>query len=429
MRFMACLAATWVCAAGCQRTLMPTPVVFQGGEVDPFEEVRPADRATTLDLYIATNRKPSQTRPAQGNPKWYFTDDLSRVLRLATVSVRLGDPPMDWTQLCEQSRRAKRSPNPVVRVEGMSEIGVLYTTAPPRRDLPDPTGTADDREPAERFAREVNERLARSSDKDIYIFIHGFNTGFDQDLAFAAALWHFLGRQGVFIQFAWPSKHSLFAYEKDKLMADNSIRNFRLLLQFLAQHTDVERINILAHSAGAPIAVHALTDLRFIHFDDDPETVRSALKIGQVILAAPDIDVMKFMDAMRDGFGEATEQTTFYMSSTDTALSFSRMIWGMARLGSPIDALDTDDIAALGDSPYINAVDVALAQSKHGGGIGHGYFHTDIWVSADIILTLRFGLPPDRRGLILADDDALWDFPEDYVDRVTEIGRQLYGGE
>lgn len=35
-------------------------------------------------------------------------------------------------------------------------------------------------------------------------------------------------------------------------------------------------------------------------------------------------------------------------------------------------------------------------------------------------MTLMYNLSPEERGLVLRDDVPLWDFPEDYVERLRQ---------
>ena len=83
----------------------------------------------------------------------------------------------------------------------------------------------------------------------------------------------------------------------DKANARFTVRHFRLLLNFLAEHTDTEQINVLAHSAGAPVVVDALRQIRFIHDEAKPAVVQRRSKSGLVILGAPDGDLDWFVNA------------------------------------------------------------------------------------------------------------------------------------
>ena len=66
----------------------------------------------------------------------------------------------------------------------------------------------------------------------------------------SAELWHFLGYDGAFIAYAWPSTPSTFAYIKDSDTAGGYARNFRLLLEFVAENTDAEEIHVIGYSNG-----------------------------------------------------------------------------------------------------------------------------------------------------------------------------------
>ncbi|MBW1865685.1 MAG: alpha/beta hydrolase [Deltaproteobacteria bacterium] len=69
--------------------------------------------------------------------------------------------------------------------------------------------------PAERFAHLVNEKLKGSQKKDVYIYVHGYKVVFENPILVATELWHYLGYEGVFIAFAWPSTPKALAYVMD----------------------------------------------------------------------------------------------------------------------------------------------------------------------------------------------------------------------
>src|SRR5205085_6132307 len=49
----------------------------------------------------------------------------------------------------------------------------------------------------------LSERLAQSPQKDVYVFVHGYNNSFDDALFRGAEVWHFLGRTGVPVVYSW----------------------------------------------------------------------------------------------------------------------------------------------------------------------------------------------------------------------------------
>ena len=95
----------------------------------------------------------------------------------------------------------------------MEEIGILDRSA---SEFTDPAllGPAPEA-PRRHFVELVNRKLAVSKNKDIYIYVHGYKVSFDNPLLVTAELWHFLGYDGVFIAYSWPSTPKTLAYASD----------------------------------------------------------------------------------------------------------------------------------------------------------------------------------------------------------------------
>ena len=51
-------------------------------------------------------------------------------------------------------------------------------------------------------------------------------------------------------------------------------------------------------------------------------------------------------------------------------------------------------------------------------GKAHAYFLYSPMVSTDILFNLKYGAAPGDRGLVREAEAAIWDFPEDYEERV-----------
>jgi esterase/lipase superfamily enzyme len=294
---------------------------------------------------------------------------------------------------------------------GYEPFGSVWVGIPPLDETP----PEEEEAAITAFTEAVNAGLSVSRSKDIYIFIHGFNTSFVDNMTLGAEMFHYLGRDGVFINYGWPSQDSVFDYSADKSTASASTRPFRLLLTRLAKRSNVEHIHILAHSAGAPIAVEALRQLRLMHFSEPTAATRSRYKIGRLVLVAPDMDLGDFGNAVADGATAVPERTTIYISSHDKALDISAWIGGFARLGQPMSVLTPKNIAFLGAQEGVDIVDVFLAERMFGSWLGHSYFHDDPWVSTDVLLTLNYGLLPDARGLVRDPKESVFTFPADYL--------------
>ena len=399
---------------GCtsQQKLMVAPEIYADGIIDPFQQTPKSAQTTITPVFVVSARNLTGNK----NPAKFYDDDRSRVLRLGIASIEIGEN-MTWRQLRSESLANQRPENPRIRVLEVDDFGPLWTTFPPPdmgfdRDYSAPEVS---RAPADRFVFELDNELTDSSNKELYIFVHGFNTEFTHNLGIAAELWHYLGRGGAIISYAWPSKQSLFEYTADKANAEYATRLFRKLLAFLAEYTDASHINIVAHSAGSPIVVNALKQLRLIHFYDSKETVQKTYRIGKVVLAAPDMDLLQFINASLDGFDEIPKYVAVYGSDRDEALSLSRIIFGERPLGSDSsDALTPQEVQALKRSrQQLQAIDVSYAQKKYASFLGHSYFHRNPWVSSDVALLFKYNMSPQERGLV-QNDNGFWVFPKDY---------------
>jgi esterase/lipase superfamily enzyme len=397
---------------------MPTPVGFDATGIDPIAVTESREEGTTTRIFYATDRMPSKSPTT---PATIYSNDRDFGLRLGVATVDLA-PDLTWEELHEVSLQDKRTRNPTPRLTDVDEIGPLWLSVPPLD-----AASVEDSSVADAFAARVRADLAASTQNEIFIFVHGFNTRFDDNCVIAAELHHYLGSEGVFMSYAWPSRGSLFAYSKDKASAQYSIRYFRLFLSFLAERTDAARINVIAHSAGAPIAVGAIRELCLMHFDEDPDAVRSRYRLGRLVLVAPDMDLGMFANAVHDEIVGVPETMNIYISTRDRALDISSWIYGFARLGEPLTALRERDLDFLRDHSDVSIIDVAAAEKKHGSWLGHSYFHDDPWVSTDVILLLGHGAAPDERGLTLLDGKPIWTFPPDYPERCRAAVRRLYG--
>ncbi|MCA9286116.1 MAG: alpha/beta fold hydrolase [Phycisphaerales bacterium] len=409
-------------AAGCSgMVLMKTPAVVDKGGVDPFVDVAPENQNTSAVVFTASGR----TVSGHPEPARFYTNKRSREVRLGIATIEIGEG-MTWDELVEESRLAHRDRQPRISTTAFEEYGTLWTTAwpPDYRYFGNWDASGVDREPAERFAAAVDSMLDRSRERQITIFVHGFNTRFTDNLGLAAEFWHYMARDGVMISFDWPSQGDLFSYHVDKANAAFAVRQFRELLEFLAAHTSADRINIFAHSAGAPVAAEAVQQLSLMYSTLSDEEARHRSKIGRVVLAAPDMDLDQALTAGVDGAGRLTQGVAVYASQKDAALKFSGGVFGNVRLGRSIGKLTSEERQALiaNQSQWI---DVTRAQGPFPSLIGHSYFHENPWVSSDLMLFLALGVPPADRGLVRDEKTGFLVFPDDYEGQLPAIVARL----
>jgi esterase/lipase superfamily enzyme len=164
------------------------------------------------------------------------------------------------------------------------------------------------------------------------VFVHGFNTNFQEALFRLAQMTADADVAGVPILFAWPSEAKLTGYVADKDAVAASRDQLAEVLTMLAGDSAVADVTVIGHSMGAWQTVEALRQLRLAHKD----AVISRLRI---VLASPDIDVDVFRTQMAV-IGPLSPPMTVLVSRDDIALSVASFIAGeRPRLGM----IDVDD--------------------------------------------------------------------------------------
>lgn len=420
-RLVAAAAAALLCAivgaplAGCRTELMPTPVGFDAGGGDPFVATPAPARTPPVTVFCASTRGVDPGAP----PARYFnTKRNTSILRLCELEVGIGDSAETWDALLETSREPGRTDGPPMTLRSLTDYGPLW--AGPARLDPSP---GLDEKVMGRFAEAIDAELATGTSGNVYVFVHGFNTTVPDNAALAAGLFHYLGRDGAVLTFEWPSRGSVFDYDIDKASASASTRSFRQLVSLIGSRTRARAIHVIAHSAGAPIAVQAIQQLRLMHAHEGADDARRALRLGRLVLVAPDMDLGDFRDAVSDGATELPERVTIYVSTRDKALDISSWISGFARLGRPLDTLTPRQVGFLEDNANVDLVDVSRAEQRLGSWLGHSYFRDDPWASTDVLLTLGHGLHPLDRGLQRDATHNVYAFGDQYPDRARAAAK------
>ena len=396
--------------------LMPTPVGFEFGAADPFAATPPDERTTRVKVFVVANRRAD----ADASPAEFLTDRRTIAVRLCTLDVDLVPSVGSWQQLVELCREPGRTDGPPIVLSGFTDFGGAWpgpAALEPREELGP--------EAVDRFAAAIDEAIDRSGGEDLYVYVHGFDTTVPKNAGYAAELFNYLGRRGAIVLFAWPSAGDLFGYAEDKTSARASVRTFRKCLQLLGSRTKAKKIHILAHSAGTPIAIEAIDELRLLNDTMQPRDAGRALRLGRLILAAPDMDFFTAYDALADGATELPERITIYDSRSDRALEIAAWFCGGTRLGRSLGELDQREIDFLMNDANVDVIDVTNAERHAQTWLGHRYFWQNPWVSTDVMLTLLTDANPTDRGLQFDAGRRVHGFGNDYPDRVRPIAREL----
>jgi len=414
---VALLAVTAVAGCGTSGAyrlpLMPAPDIHAEQIVDPFADLGPVEiEDGDAGIIYVTNRERDG-----GDDAVRYTSKRGYLLRAGTAKVRLGDGDYTWDELRQISLLKNRTEDFPLEVYAIDEFGVLPESVTP---LQDPADVGADPDATERLVARMQEQLDRSVLKDITIYVHGYKVVFENPVLVAAELWHYLGYQGAFMAFSWPATPKRTAYFSDSSNAAYSAAQFRRLLTLLAERTSAERINIIGYSAGTRVVVGAVDQLNLLARYAPPELRERYLRIGHVILVGADADRDNFARILGDGVLEVVEDFTVYTNARDRALGFSRwLLAGQNRLGQTMAAeeMTAAGIRFVAANPSLRFINVTEAEAS-GAANGHGYFRASPWVSGDILMTLRYGLAPADRGLVLQADRPAWQFPPDYLERL-----------
>lgn len=394
--------------------LMPSPTIYGEAALDPFARVTGENVADRAKLFYATDRRPATTE----DPQRYYNNERGYLLRTGVARVQIEPPLNTWSEIRRTTLMADRSRRYKLRLSKVDEFGVMpfsitrYMDDPPSRRQMDDTGR--------RFAGEVDAQLAASPNKDIFIYIHGYNVDFDYSTLVSKELQHFLGYQGAFISYNWSSTPNRLAYFRDQEAAMATRRNLRSLVEYLSRNTRARRIHLIGYSAGSRLAFETAYQIALQQ--------KPGPRLGRLILISSDLDRAHFLQAMEDGLLDAVTDVTLYQSQTDSALALSRFVFGRERLGQTVDegGLRIAVQQRLAELEDLHIIDVSDAEAADTGN-GHWYFRSSPWASSDIFISLLTDRDPRERGLVRRPREVIWRFPQNYPEILKLNAERLAG--
>lgn len=380
-------------ACGCQRQLMPTPNLYAYGHDDAFDRVPEAYRNNQVDVLYVTDRQPSgeeKTGPSYGFGR-------SPSLAFGSCTVEIGHD-VSWDKLVRASQTATRDvdlPLTVKQVREKARFPIVPYPVVDRgpRPIDEPAVLAESAATEAILHKELADRLSHTDRKHVYLYIHGFDTTFDRAVFRSAELWHFLGRQGVPICYTWPAGRGMSGrgYVYDSVSCEFTIFHLKHLLRALGRCEQLEKVHILAHSRGTDVATEALRELN-IEYAHTEKSAREMLKLGNVVLAAPDLDFDVVQQRMAgERLGYVPERFTIYTSPTDRALALADVLTlGASRLGQLQPTQLTPRLRNVLEMSPVTFVEAVV----HTGFVGHSYYAQSPAVSSDLILILRDNRSP-----------------------------------
>jgi esterase/lipase superfamily enzyme len=414
-RFIAALFVLGL-VGGCQHQLMPTPNLYSYAHDDAFDHVPPNYRNNEVDVLYVTDRLPDGD--TKTGPKYGY--GRSHSLAFGSCKVEIGDN-VSWEDLVRESRTAKRKLSLPLTVKQVSEAGRFPPIPHPivergPRPVEDPAVLAEYAGTQAKMHADLAERLSHSERKQVFVFVHGFANTFEDAVFTTAELWHFMGRQGVPICYTWPAGRGLsgMGYDYDSVSCEFTVFHLKQLLRALGRCEEIEKVHILAHSRGTAVVTSALRELN-IEYTYAPKSAREALKLGNVVLVAPDLDFDVYQQRLcGERFTFMPERITIYTSPGDRALAMAdALTLGVTRLGQLQPSTITPNMRNWFEMSPVTFVEALV----HSGYIGHSYFTGSPAVSSDLILVLRDDRPPGaEHGRPLKERTTnFWEIRDDYL--------------
>lgn len=258
------------------------------------------------EIFVATTREPSS------NPNEAFTGERSTQTGYAKVAVSV----------------------PAAHKTGQIEIRP-GRTADPSRYL---TATNVSVFSRSSWDKALRADIARNGGRAL-VFIHGYNNGFDFAVYRMTQIVHDAGYRGTPVLFTWASRGRALDYVYDNNSATVARDALEDTLRMVAA-AGATRIDIIGHSMGTWATMEALRQLAVAG--------DGALggKLGDVILASPDIDVDVFRAQMQR-YGKPSRPFVVLLSEDDKALRFAARIAGKARVGDYANAKELADMGVV----------------------------------------------------------------------------------
>ncbi|WP_375174044.1 alpha/beta hydrolase [Pseudooceanicola sp.] len=189
------------------------------------------------------------------------------------------------------------------------------------------------------FRKDLSKKLAQlpPADRDITIFVHGYNNSYSDGIFRAAQLFHDFELKGLSLHFSWPSiAHPLgYSHDRDSLLfARDALEN---MLEDVAR-VGAKNVVLVGHSLGSMLVMETLRQMD-IRAPGRPDSI-----LNGVVLVSPDIDVELF-EAQSRRIKSLPQPFAIFVSQRDRALQLSSRINGRSeRLGQLKEAKEVADL-------------------------------------------------------------------------------------
>ncbi|CAK9275704.1 unnamed protein product [Sphagnum jensenii] len=271
-----------------------------------------------------------------------------------------------------------------------------------------------------RFVEEINKKLKplaqEASAGEVLLYSHGYNVNHRDAIKQAAQLKHYLKFKGLVIVYSWPSNGTLWGYEHDENVIEQSAPRLReFITTLLTEVKEVKKVHILAHDMGNRALIEALRNFQksdssslvkgnTSHSSNRQNIVQLDVKgaLENVIFLAPDAMRARFEDMdLNNMYNWRREKDlpcirfTIYSSAADRKLHLSWRSHGQnqlvdtqsllqmenreaySRFTQPIEVIDT------------SGVDSNMSPQHSYVSLDHKFLHDDIAGDIQNLLSLK----------------------------------------
>ena len=409
------LLLTSLTACSTVHKLPTTPNLYSSNAPYPAQNIASVEQGTTSKIYYVTDRSPV----SEGQTLAEYDKERSASMAFGEATVAY-DSDMSWETLVQVSQMKADRPTVEVEVASINEVKrfpetPLIFSATPNGIVVNQDEETLYRHSIETLQKSVAQRLKAADQKDVILYVHGFNVSFEDAVLGLNDIWHFGGRQSVPIAYSWPSgSGNIFGYFTDRESGEFTVYHLKETLRILSSMPEVENIHILAHSRGTDITTTALREL-VIETRASGKNPRAALKVENLILAAPDLDYgVVTQRLIAEQFGPAFGQISIYMNEDDSALGISQFLMRGVRFGKLTATKQNEREARI----FQNVKNVSFINVKGVKGfVGHGYFSEHPGALSDIITLINTSSRPGTptRPLIKVDGN-FWELDRTYLE-------------
>ncbi len=226
------------------------------------------------------------------------------------------------------------------------------------------------------FLNEVRLILDATIQRELLIYVPGFNTTFMGAAKRLGQTAYDFGLRTPAILYSWPSGGSIQKYTQDEASIRESQAHFKEMLDALGQSTNPRSTNLVAYDLGCRLVAETIVEAA--------SSADERFYFNNIVLVTPDLDVDSFKQ-MAPKLANASRCVTVYVWPDSPVLKASRMIHGGARLGAEITLME--------------GIDTVVIPNEPGAEV------------ADDIGLLLLGIPPNRRNLEekTIDSKAYWE--------------------